>query len=104
MPDHSRNGGITQIKKVAVLADTFRIPVAPHVVYSSPLNAVISAHNMASIPNFLIHENMGPQRMKLYADLVTPQVLPENGYLRVPNKPGLGVELVEDNLAKERSL
>jgi galactonate dehydratase len=104
MPDHSRNGGITQIKKVAVLADTFRIPVAPHVVFSSPLNAVISAHNMASIPNFLIHENMGPQRMKLYADLVTPQVLPENGYLHVPNRPGLGVELVEDNLAKERSL
>ena len=104
MPDHSRNGGITQIKKVAVLADTFRIPVAPHVVFSSPLNAVISAHNMASIPNFLIHENMGPQRMKLYADLVTPQVLPENGYLQVPNRPGLGVALVEDNLAKERSL
>lgn len=104
MPDHSRNGGITQIKKVAVLADTFRIPVAPHVVYSSPLNAVISAHNMASIPNFLIHENMGPQRMNLYADLVTPQVLPEKGYLRVPNRPGLGVELVEDNLEKERTL
>jgi L-alanine-DL-glutamate epimerase-like enolase superfamily enzyme len=42
--------------------------------------------------------------MKLFADLIKPQVLPENGYLRVPNKPGLGVELVEDNLAKERSL
>jgi len=59
---------------------------------------------MASIPNFLIHENMGPQRMNLYADLVTPQVLPEKGYLRVPNRPGLGVELVEDNLEKERTL
>jgi L-alanine-DL-glutamate epimerase-like enolase superfamily enzyme len=47
---------------------------------------------------------MGPQRMKLFADLIKPQVLPENGYLRVPNKPGLGVELVEDNLAKERIL
>jgi galactonate dehydratase len=104
MPDHSRNGGITQIKKVAILADTFRIPVAPHVVYSSPLNAIISAHNMASIPNFLIHENMGPQRMNLYADLVAPPVLPEKGYLRVPNRPGLGVELVEDNLEKEREL
>jgi galactonate dehydratase len=104
MPDHARNGGITQIKKVAILADTYRIPVAPHVVLSSPLNAVISAHNMASIPNFLIHENMGPQRMKLYADLLKPQVLPENGYLHVPNKPGFGVELVEDNLTKERNL
>jgi len=102
MPDHSRNGGITQIKKVAILADTFRVPVAPHVVYSSPLNAVISAHNMASIPNFLIHESMGPQRMQLYADLVKPQVSLEQGYLTVPDKPGLGVELVEANLDKER--
>ncbi len=104
MPDHARNGGITHIKKAAILADTFRIPVAPHVVPTSPLNAIIGAHNMASIPNFLIHENMGPQRMKLYADLVKPSVLPEKGYLRVPNRPGLGVELVEDNLEKERSL
>lgn len=104
MPDHARNGGITQIKKAAILADTFRIPIAPHVVPTSPLNAIIGAHNMASIPNFLIHENMGPQRMNLYADLVTPQVLPEKGHLRVPNRPGLGVELVEDNLEKERSL
>ena len=102
MPDHARNGGITQIKKVADLADTFRIPVAPHVVYSSPLNAVIGVHNMASIPNFLIHENMGPQRMKHYADLLRPQVLPDNGYLAVPDKPGLGVELVEENLDKPR--
>jgi galactonate dehydratase len=104
MPDHARNGGITQIKKAAILADTFRIPVAPHVVPTSPLNAIIGAHNMASIPNFLIHENMGPQRMNLYADLVTPQVLPRNGYLSVPDRPGLGVELVEDNLEKERIL
>lgn len=102
MPDHSRNGGITQIKKVAILADTFRVPVAPHVVYSSPLNAVISAHNMASIPNFLIHESMGPQRMQLYADLVKPPVSLEQGYLTVPDKPGLGVELVEENLDEER--
>jgi galactonate dehydratase len=102
MPDHARNGGITQIKKVADLADTFRIPVAPHVVYSSPLNAVIGAHNMASIPNFLVHENMGPQRMKHYADLLQPQILPNNGYLIVPDKPGLGVELVEENLEKPR--
>jgi L-alanine-DL-glutamate epimerase-like enolase superfamily enzyme len=59
---------------------------------------------MASIPNFLINESMGPQRMKLYADLIKPQIIPENGYLHVPNKPGLGVELVEDNLTKERNL
>jgi galactonate dehydratase len=103
MPDHARNGGITQIKEVAKLADTFRIPVAPHVVPTSPLNAVIGAHNMASIPNFLIHESMGPQRLRLYADLLKPQILPENGYLRVPDRPGLGVELVEENLAKERT-
>jgi galactonate dehydratase len=103
MPDHARNGGITEIRKVAILADSFDIPVAPHVVPTSPLNAVMSAHNMASIPNFLIHENIGPQRMRLYADMLKPQVLPEDGYLKVPDRPGFGVELVEENLSKERT-
>jgi len=40
--------------------------------------------------------------MQLYADLVKPQVSLEQGYLAVPDRPGLGVELVEANLDKER--
>ncbi|MCJ7608231.1 mandelate racemase/muconate lactonizing enzyme family protein, partial [Candidatus Bathyarchaeota archaeon] len=77
------------------------VPLAPHVVYSSPLNAVVTAHTCASVPNFLISESMGPQRLELYKDLIRPNVLPENGYLRVPDRPGLGVELNEENLDKQ---
>jgi galactonate dehydratase len=102
MPDHCRSGGITALKKIADLANTYLIPLAPHVVFSSPLNAVTTSHVMASIPNFMISESMGPQRMELYKDLLKPQILPENGYLKVPDRPGLGVELNEKNLSKVR--
>lgn len=98
MPDQSRNGGTTLMKKVADLAQTHYVPIAPHVVFSSPLNAVISAHTMVSVHNFLIHESMGPQRMELYKDLLKPSVMPENGFLEVPNRPGFGVELNENQL------
>ena len=50
---------------------------------------------------FLTHESMGPQRMEIYKDLLKPHVLPEKGYLKVPDKPGFGVELNEGNLDKE---
>ena len=98
MPDQSRNGGTTLMKKVADLAQTHYVPIAPHVVFSSPLNAVISAHTMVSVPNFLIHESMGPQRMELYKELLKPNVVIENGFLKVPSRPGFGVELNEEKL------
>jgi galactonate dehydratase len=101
MPDHARNGGISMVRKIADLANIYHVPLAPHVVYSSPLNAVITAHTCASVPNFLISESMGPQRLELYKDLLRPQILPEQGYLKVPDKPGLGVELNEENLNKQ---
>jgi len=101
MPDHARNGGITMVRKIADLANIYHVPLAPHVVYSSPLNAVVTAHTCASIPNFLISESMGPQRLQLYSDLLKPPILPEGGYLRVPDRPGLGVELNEENLSKQ---
>ena len=101
MPDHSRNGGITWVKRVSELAETYLVPVAPHVVLSSPLNAIISAHTMASIPNFLIHESMGPQRLEIYKDLLKPHILPDNGYLKIPDRPGLGVEINEEALSKD---
>jgi len=104
MPDHARNGGITALKKIADMANVYHVPVAPHVVFSSPLNAVITVHTCASIPNFLISESMGPQRMELYKDMLKPNVLPENGYLKVPERPGLGVELNEDSLSKQYPL
>lgn len=100
MPDLCRTGP-SWVKKISDMALIYHVPVAPHVVYSSPLNAVITAHTCASMPNFLICESMGPQRMKIYKDILKPSILPENGYLKVPNKPGFGVDLNENNLTKK---
>ena len=89
------------MKKVANIAHLFHVPVAPHVIWSSPLNAIITAHVSASIYNFVICESLGPHGLELYKDLFNPPILPENGYLKIPERPGLGVELNEDNLTKK---
>ena len=51
MPDVTWTGGITELKKIATLAETFYIPVSPHDA-SGPINVVAGAHVMMSTPNF----------------------------------------------------
>jgi galactonate dehydratase len=97
-PDCCHGGGITQMKKVAVLAETFHVPLAPHCTASN-LGIAASLHVVASIPLFLIHEfypdNQGfnPKGIarvdwKLAAD----------GTIGLPPGPGLGVEMDEKQL------
>jgi galactonate dehydratase len=54
-PDVAHTGGITQMKKIAVLAEAYSVPLAPHCT-TSPLGATASLSVGASIPNLLIHE------------------------------------------------
>ena len=55
MPDLARAGGILEMKKIAAMADTYYIPVAPHNM-AGPLATIASAHLCACIPNFMILE------------------------------------------------
>ncbi len=54
-PDCGHTGGITQMKKIAVLAETYFVPLAPHCTMSE-LGLSASLHATATIPLFLIHE------------------------------------------------
>src|SRR5207244_4641140 len=54
-PDVAHTGGITQMKKIATLAEAYHVPLAPHCT-TSPLGATASLHVAASIPFLLIHE------------------------------------------------
>ena len=58
MPDLAKAGGIYEGKRIADMADTHYIPVAPHNV-SSPLGMMAACHIVASIPNFLVLEFHG---------------------------------------------
>ena len=92
MPDLAWNG-LTMGKKIADFAHTYDVLVAPHNCHS-PLTTLISANLCATIPNFAILEldvDDAPWR----DDLMTHPFEVEDGYLKVPDRPGLGSDLIE---------
>lgn len=96
-PDLCHAGGITEVKKISSLAEAYNIKVAPH----NPLGPVSTAACIqidAVIPNFLIqevplYERWGAPWVK---DFVKKPLELEDGYIKLPTKPGIGVELNED--------
>jgi len=89
-PDIMHAGGFTEVRRIASLAETYYIPVAPHNP-GGPICTVASMHLAAAIPNFFILEQMEPQRaVRDRASL--PAVRFEHGHFLLPEGPGLGVE------------
>jgi galactonate dehydratase len=98
-PDVGHTGGISQLKKIAALAETFFVPLAPHNTCSE-LGLTASLHVAASIPLFLIQEGY------LDGHLMPAGVARKNwhidneGYASLPQGPGLGVEMDERRMAE----
>jgi galactonate dehydratase len=98
-PDCGHTGGITQMKKMATLAEAFYVPLAPHCTMSE-LGLSASLHLAASIPLFLIHEGY------LDGHIMPPGVARKQwqqdseGYASLPTGPGLGVEMDEAMMQK----
>jgi galactonate dehydratase len=91
-PDLMHAGGVTEVRKIASLVDTYYRPVAPHVP-GGPVMFAMSMHLAASIPNFLILEDMEHDRELREQISTTPPVERADGCVLVPDRPGLGVEL-----------
>lgn len=99
-PDLCHAGGIAEVRRMAAMAETYYVKVAPH----NPLGPISLAANIqlaACTPNFLICEHFG---MKEEWDigsgyLKTPFVI-ENGYITIPTTPGLGIEVDEEVIAE----
>ncbi len=97
--DCGQCGGISQLKKIAALAEACFVPLAPHNTCSE-LGLTASLHVAASIPLFLIHEGY------LDGHLMPPGVarkhweIDKDGYASLPEGPGLGVEIDETLMAK----
>jgi galactonate dehydratase len=89
-PDLMHAGGFTEIRKIAALADTWYVPVAPHNP-GGPICTAAAMHLAASVPNFLILEQMEPQRAIRDRASSVPIRL-EDGHLVLPEGPGLGIE------------
>jgi galactonate dehydratase len=97
MPDLAWNG-VTMGKKIADMAWAYDVLCAFHNCHS-PMNTLVSANVAATIPNFFILEfdvDDAPWR----DELMTHPFTIERGHLKLPDRPGLGSDLIEEELLK----
>ncbi len=97
MPDVKFCGGIQELKYISVLAETAGLQIAPHNP-SGPVATAASVHAVAGIPNFAILE-MAYGEVPWRSSLINPAEEFTNGYIKVPDEPGLGFQL---NMAEIR--
>ena len=92
-PDLCHAGGITEVRLIAGMAEAYYAAIAPH----NPLGPISLAAGIqlaASIPNFLCQE-----QVSLGEGYLRDPFKVNAGYIDVPTKPGLGIEIDEDQLA-----
>src|SRR5215211_1296644 len=86
-------GGIGEAKKIAAMAESYQLPVAPHDC-TGPIVLIASMHLSLNAPNALIQETVRAYYTGWYTELVTDLPLIDAGYASLSNKPGLGTELL----------
>ena len=102
-PDMGRAGGITQMRKIAAMAEAHYITMAPHTGSLGPVADFAALHVLATIPNALMLERIGndwPGR----DTVISAAPVFDNGCLKLPTAPGLGVDIVPEEIAKYPSL
>lgn len=98
-PEITRLGGISETKKLATLAETYGVLVAPHDGSAGPIAEMANLHVMATIPNFYALEHRASD-VPWRSEVVLGVIPDGNGHIAVPDKPGLGLELNEHAIAE----
>ncbi|HEX2035225.1 MAG TPA: mandelate racemase/muconate lactonizing enzyme family protein [Chloroflexota bacterium] len=93
-PDICNAGGITELKKIAAIAEAQHLALAPHNT-NSPIGTVASFHLAAAIPNFLIQEYHAEFYEPWFFDLCPDQPRRTGSHVPLPAGPGLGITLDE---------
>lgn len=91
MPDILWAGGISEMRKIANMAEAYYIPVSPHDA-SGPINILAGAHTMMTVPNFYRVELVSSWLPQLNKFISHPLDI-RDGVLHPSDRPGLGVEL-----------
>jgi L-alanine-DL-glutamate epimerase-like enolase superfamily enzyme len=91
MPDIARTG-FTEGKRIAALADTYNIPVSPHVGGGGIISVAATVEFSAATPNFLIMEHSHTAHMTKSGIAKRPYD-PLNGAFPLSGQPGLGLEI-----------
>lgn len=97
-PDMFHTGGMLESKKIAAMAEAKHIPISFHNP-SGPISNAAILQIAAATPNFLIHEimiNDGSFRKHI----TTKEVVFEDGFIKIPQKPGLGIDVHVEEVEK----
>ncbi len=100
-PDVLTSGGILENKKIGDLAQEYGVAMAVHMA-ESPIGCMAAVHSVAATENFLALENHSVD-VPWWNELVTglPNPIVKDGYIEVPDKPGLGIESLNDEVIKQ---
>jgi galactonate dehydratase len=99
MPDFQKCGGLLEARKIADMAHAYYVPVAPHAV-TSPIGMMATAQVCAAIPNFLVQEFHWIDSLDLWRNWVKEGEIIDKGYITIPERAGLGVEMNDDGARK----
>jgi L-alanine-DL-glutamate epimerase-like enolase superfamily enzyme len=95
MLDLSWCGGLSEARKIAAMAEAWHLPVAPHDC-TGPVVLIASTHLSLNAPNALVQESVRAFYKTWYRDLVTALPTVKDGFITVPEGPGLGAALNPD--------
>jgi galactonate dehydratase len=99
-PDTGRAGGITQMRKMAAMAEAHGIMMAPHSGSLGPVAEYAALHVAATIPNFLMLERVEFDWPGRFEVVSPPAMVEPDGCIALPTAPGLGVDIVEEAIAR----
>lgn len=99
-PDILTCGGAMELKKIADIADEHGVAVAVHMA-ESPVGCMAAVHAAAAMHNVLALEFHSVD-VPWWSDMVNglPHPLIENGFIRVPDAPGLGIESLNEDVLR----
>lgn len=97
-PDICHAGGIWETRKIAAMAETYYVMVAPH-NSNGPISTVASVHLDACTPNVVMQE-LVVWRLDIYNDLLTEPLVVEDGYFKLPEGPGWGMDIRDEALER----
>jgi L-alanine-DL-glutamate epimerase-like enolase superfamily enzyme len=96
--DLTRCGGFTEAMKIAALAWDRGLPVANH-GFTTYINVTAALHWLNSVPNALICEFVAEEETNLRESITKQRLRAKDGFLEIPDGPGLGVDLDEEKMA-----
>jgi len=100
MPDITRCGGPSEMKRMATMMEAYNVLLAPHNP-NGPLSTLASAHVCASVPNFFRQEFMFNDvawRDRIITHPIADMI--KDGQLHLSDRSGLGVDLIENEMEK----